>query len=34
MGLTVRKWEAAGQARRVFAAGPWTIYRLGGDVAP
>jgi hypothetical protein len=34
MGATVAKWEAAGQARRVFAAGPWTIYRLGGDVAP
>jgi len=34
MGITVRKWESAGQARRVYVAGPWTIYRLDGGAAP
>jgi hypothetical protein len=33
MGDTVRKWEAAGQARRVYAAGPWEVYRLDGEPA-
>ena len=34
MGETVMKWAQAGRARRVYAAGPWAVYRLEGEATP